>query len=113
MSSPNGSGGGSGYQVSTAELAQHVTAVQQVATTLGQAVSAAQQVTVGVQAYGMICGPLFVPIVMAVSAPGLITLGLAQQAVNSIAENVRKTATSYDTVEQSNATSFNTLRDGA
>jgi uncharacterized protein YukE len=105
-------GNGAGYQVTTSELHAHVTSVQQVANTLGQALSAAEQVTVGVGAYGMICGPLFVPIVLAVSAPGLVTLGLAQQAVNSIAEGVRATAAGYESVEQGNKGSFTTLDGG-
>lgn len=98
-----------GYQVSTADLRTHVAAVQQVASTLGEAMSAAQQVTLGVQAYGMICGPLFVPIVMAVSAPGLVTLKLAQDAVNTIATNIQQTAQNYETTEHGNASSLNAI----
>lgn len=109
----SGGNGSAGYQVSTSELAAHVKSVQQVASTLGQALSAAEQVTMGVQAYGMICGPLFIPIVLAVSTPGLVTLGLAQQTVNSIAQAVQETAASYQTVEQGNAGSFTTLAGGA
>ena len=59
-----------------------------VSQTLGQALSAAEQVSMGVEAYGLICGPLFVPMVLAVSAPGLVTLGLAKQAMGSMSEAV-------------------------
>src|SRR2546430_7717759 len=96
----NGSGG---YEVRPDELATHAKAVDQVAQTLGQALSAAEQVTVGVQAYGLICGPLFVPMVLAVSAPGLVTLGLARQAMGSVSESVNKAATSYQNAEQAHA----------
>lgn len=99
----------SGFEVIANELHAHVGSVQKVADTLGQAVAAAQQVTVGVQAYGMICGPLFVPIVMAVSAPGLLTLAAAQQAVTDIANEIKATAEHYDTVEQSMASSFTAI----
>jgi len=99
-----------GYQVTPSELHNHVSSVQRVAETLGQAMDAAQQVTVGVQAYGMICGPLFVPIVMAVSAPGLLTLRAAQQAITEMANEVKATAEQYDTVDQNTAGSFSAIK---
>ena len=91
---------GGGYEVRPDELATHAKAVEQVGKTLGQALAAAEQVTMGVQAYGMICGPLFVPIVLAVSTPGLATLGLAQQAMGSVADAVNSAVTTYQTAEQ-------------
>jgi hypothetical protein len=105
----SGNGSGGGYEVKTDELATHVKAVDQVAATLGQALSAAEQVTMGVQAYGLICGPLFVPMVLAVSTPGLVTLGLAKEAMSSVSEAVTKAATSYDNVEQSHAKALTDL----
>jgi uncharacterized protein YukE len=98
-----------GYQVTPSELHTHVGSVQQVADALGQAMDAAQQVTVGVQAYGMICGPLFVPIVLAVSAPGLLTLRAAQQAMTEMANEVKASAEHYDTVDQNTARSFSAI----
>ncbi|WP_285748500.1 type VII secretion target [Lentzea sp. NBRC 105346] len=95
-----------GYQVVTTELHNHVAAVRRVADTLGQAMDAAQSVTMGVQAYGMICGPLFVPIVMAVSAPGLITLKIAQESIGKLADEVKATAEHYDTIDQATARAF-------
>ena len=110
MMADNGSG--EGYEVRPDELATHAKAVDQVAQTLGQALSAAEQVTMGVQAYGMICGPLFVPIVLAVSAPGLITLDLAKQAMGSVSEQVTATATAYQNAEQAHAQTFTSLGKG-
>ncbi|HVV20386.1 MAG TPA: type VII secretion target [Pseudonocardiaceae bacterium] len=110
MSDAAPGGGGIGYAVTTDSLHTHATSVQQVASTLSEALSAAEQVTMGVQAYGMICGPLFVPIVLAVSAPGLVTLKLAQNAVNTIASNVEQTAKNYETVEQTNAGSLSSIQ---
>lgn len=92
-----------GYQVKTSELATHAKAVDQVGATLGQALSAAEQVTMDVQAYGLICGPLFVPMVLAVSTPGLVALGLAKDAVSSVSQAVTKTAESYENAERSHA----------
>src|SRR3954469_10986850 len=98
-----------GYQVTTGDLHGHVSSVQQAADAMGQALAAAQQVSVGVQAYGMICGPLFVPIVLAVSAPGLVALGMAQQSLTSMAGEVEQTAAHYDAVQQKTAESFTAI----
>jgi hypothetical protein len=100
-----------GYQVTPSELHTHVGSVQGVADALGRTADAAEQVTVGVQAYGMICGPLFVPIVMAVSAPGLLTLRAAQQAVTDVADEVKATAEHYDAVDQNTASSFSAIKE--
>ena len=98
-----------GYEVTSTELATHAKAVDQVGSTLDQALSAAQQVTMGVQAYGLICGPLFVPMVLAVSTPGIVTLGLAKQAMGSVSDSIRETARGYEAQEQSHATGFTGL----
>ncbi|HEY2061762.1 type VII secretion target [Amycolatopsis sp. NBC_01480] len=98
--------GGSGFEVQPEELRKHAAAVQRVAGSLGQALSAAEQVTMGVQAYGLICGPLFVPIVLAVSAPGLVTLQLSQSALQSIAPTVEQAAASYEKADQEHATTM-------
>jgi uncharacterized protein YukE len=98
-----------GYQVTTTELSGHAESVRKVADTLSQAMDAATQVTVGVEAYGLICGPLFVPIVMAVSAPGLLTLKVAQEAIGKMADEVKATAEHYGTVDQDMASSFTAI----
>ncbi|GLY71217.1 type VII secretion target [Amycolatopsis taiwanensis] len=102
---------GGGYGVRPDELATHAKAVQQVGSQLGQAMSAAKQVTMGVEAYGLICGPLFVPMVLAVSAPGLVTLGLAEQAINSVSDAVTKAASSYEQAEQAHAKTLKSFGD--
>lgn len=108
----SGGAGGAGYQVRTDELATHSQAVSQVAATLGQALSAAEQVTMGVEAYGMICGPLFVPIVLAVSAPGLVTLGLSKKAMDDISQSVSAAASSYESTEQAHMQTLKGLGEG-
>ena len=101
---------GDGYQVQTADLRKHAQSVQQVTNTLDEAMAAAQQVTLGVAAYGQICGPLFVPPVLAVESVGLTTLSAAQRAANTIRTGIATTARDYDTVEQGTATGFDTMR---
>src|SRR4051794_13621867 len=98
-----------GYQVHPDELRTHAEKVRNVSSTLNQALSAAQQVTLGVQAYGMICGPLFVPIVLAVSTPGIVTLGLSAQAMGTVADGITQTATSYQQQDQNAAKGLNTI----
>ncbi len=94
-------GGGDGYQVNPDDLTTHANTVRRIASTLDQALAAAEQVTMGVQAYGLICGPLFVPMVLAVSAPGLVTLGLSAKAMDSVADGIGETAADYSTIENS------------
>jgi uncharacterized protein YukE len=103
---------GEGYQVRPDELATHAKAVRQVSATLGQALSAAQQVTMGVEAYGLICGPLFVPMVLAVSAPGLLTLEAAKEGMSAVSEAVDKAATTYRNTEQAHAKRLTDLGKG-
>jgi hypothetical protein len=98
-----------GFGVDTAELAAHAKAVDQVAEALNQAFSAAEQVTLGVQAYGLICGPLFVPMVLAVSAPGLVTLGMAKQAMSSASSGLTKTVAHYQKVDQTHAKNMSSV----
>ena len=100
---PDGAANGGGYQVRPDELLTHAKAVEQVGQTLGQAIAAAEQVTMGVQAYGLICGPLFVPMVLAVSAPGLLTLGAAQQAMGTLSQSIRQAAKTYEDTEQAHS----------
>lgn len=110
MTDSTGSGG---FQVSASDLESHAQAVQQAASTVGTALSAAQQVTLGVQAYGLICGPVFVPIVQAVSAPGVTTLGLTQQSLASAATTLGQTVTNYSGTEDANTAGFTALAEDA
>ncbi|WP_406632385.1 type VII secretion target [Amycolatopsis sp. WGS_07] len=98
-----------GYTVDPEQLATHSKTVQRVGAELGQALAAAEQVTMGVQAYGMICGPLFVPMVLAVSAPGLITLKMAQDAMTSVSDTVSKVADTYRRTEDAHVTTLKPL----
>ncbi|SEP39248.1 type VII secretion target [Amycolatopsis saalfeldensis] len=98
--------GGSGFEVQPEELRKHAAAVQRVAASLGQALSAAEQVTMGVDVYGLICGPLFVPIVLAVSAPGLITLQQSKSTLESIPPTVEQAAATYEKADLEHATTM-------
>ncbi len=100
-----------GFGVDPAELGAHAKTVDQVAATLGQALSAAEQVTLGVQAYGLICGPLFVPIVLAVSTPGVVMLAAAEEAIKSVSGGLTKTVAHYQNVDRVHARNFAGVRE--
>jgi imidazoleglycerol phosphate dehydratase HisB len=100
---------GQGYQVAPDELTAHASSLEDIGRTLGQAVSAAQQVTMGTQAYGMIAGPLFVPIVTAISSAGIDALSSSQSGVASLARGVKDTAASYHELDQDNATRLTSI----
>ncbi|MEU5692461.1 type VII secretion target [Actinosynnema sp. NPDC020468] len=102
-----------GYRVTTSELETHAASVRRVSDTLGQALDAARQVTLGVQAYGLISGPLFVPIVTPGGLIGQATLELAQQAMNDVAKEITDTAAHYDAVEKSAVKGFGSINGGA
>ncbi|MCU1687966.1 MAG: hypothetical protein JWQ81_8705 [Amycolatopsis sp.] len=102
---------GGGYAVHPDELVVHAKAVRQVGDELGQALAAAEQVTVGVQAYGLICGPMFVPMVLAVSTPGLVTLKLAKDAMTSVSDAIAKAVDTYGQTEDAHVSTLNSLMD--
>lgn len=100
-------GAGSGYTVTTADLHDHATSLDRIATTLNQAVSAAQQVTLADDAYGHLPESiLFAGLVRLVSQPGLDALNQAQTTLNAVAKGVHQTATNYETTEQANTTTL-------
>ncbi|HEX7658390.1 MAG TPA: type VII secretion target [Pseudonocardiaceae bacterium] len=101
--------GSDGFQVSASELRTHAGSVQQAAATVGQALAAAQQVTLDTGAYGLICGPLFVPIVQQVTTPGLAALGQAESSLNSVADALTQTADSYSGTDADGASALAAL----
>jgi hypothetical protein len=103
---------GEGYEVSPEVVAGHAGTVDQVAQLLGQAVSAAQQVSIGVGAYGVVCGPLFVPIVTAISAAGVGALSQAQSGLGTMVANLRATAQDYQSVESANVNTLGSVDGG-
>ncbi|WP_156754612.1 hypothetical protein [Actinokineospora pegani] len=61
--------------------------------------------TLGSQAYGVIC-QFFVPVVQAVSTPGVESISAAAQTMTATAGGVRDTAGSYTGTEQANTQPF-------
>lgn len=94
-----------GYDVLPDELRNHAGKLDALGDRLSTAMDAASQVTLGTQAYGQIC-QFFVPIVQAVSQPGVSALAEAAGSMDGTANGVRATAGSYDTTEQANTRPF-------
>lgn len=90
-----------GYGVLDDELRAHAGRLDGLHEQLATALSAARQVSLGDQAFGQIC-QFFVPVVHAVSDPGVTALGAAAGSVTDTADAVRDAALTYETSEQGN-----------
>jgi excreted virulence factor EspC (type VII ESX diderm) len=94
-----------GFDVLPDELRGHASRLDALGERLGTALSAANQVNLGNQAYGVIC-QFFVPIVHSVSDPGVEALRQASTAMGTSAKGVRDTAVAYDRTEEANRQPF-------
>ncbi|MEV0704642.1 type VII secretion target [Saccharopolyspora sp. NPDC050389] len=93
------------FDVSPEELRSHASRLDALSDQLKTALDAANQVTMGTEAYGVICS-FFVPIVQAVSQPGVDALSTASESMSDQAGNVKDTAQTYESGDQANADSF-------
>jgi uncharacterized protein YukE len=98
---------GAGYTVATAELRTHAGVLDQLAGTLGQCLSAAQQVTLSDDAYGQLpVSAAFAALVRSVASPGVTALTQAQSTLSTVSRAITATAANYDAVEQGNTGKF-------
>lgn len=96
---------GNGFEMTAGELRAHESKLNAIGDKLKQALDAAHQVSMGDEAYGIICS-FFVPIVHAVTDPGLDALSQANTAVVHTASGIRATSQAYSGTEASNTTPF-------
>lgn len=94
-----------GYGVLDDELRAHAGRLDGLHEQLTTALAAARQVSLGDQAFGQIC-QFFVPVVHAVSTPGVDALSTAADSVTETADAVRDTALTYEQSEQANTQAF-------
>ncbi|MBM7774687.1 hypothetical protein JOD54_004891 [Actinokineospora baliensis] len=94
-----------GFTVLDNELTAHMSRLNALGDRLDTALDAANQVTLGTEAYGVIC-QFFVPVVQAVSQPGTQALGDAAAAVEQMASGVRDTLTGYNNTDRANTRPF-------
>ncbi|HET9137786.1 type VII secretion target [Actinophytocola sp.] len=98
-----------GYGVLVDEIRAHAGRLDALHQQLDTALDAANQVQLGTAAYGQIC-QFFVPIVQAVSRPGVEAIAQAADTMGATAGGVRDTATTYESSDASNARTFGGTR---
>lgn len=94
-----------GYDVVVDELRGHAGRLDALQDRLDTALQAANQVHLGSDAYGVIC-QFFVPIVQAVSGPGVDAIRQAAETMDATAGGMRSTAGGYENTERANTQPF-------
>ncbi|GAB2686444.1 hypothetical protein GCM10027271_56430 [Saccharopolyspora gloriosae] len=93
------------YEVVSEDLRAHASHLDALTDRLGTALSAAQEVSMSDEAYGLLCSFL-PPIVNPTEEEGVNALKAAREGVEVTAENIRTTAKEYDANDDDNAESF-------
>ncbi|WP_243789596.1 type VII secretion target [Saccharopolyspora gloriosae] len=93
------------YEVVSEELRAHASHLDALTDRLDTAVSAAKEVSMSDEAYGLLCSFL-PPIVNPMEEEGVTALEAAREGVEVTAENIRNTAKEYDSNDEDNAESF-------
>lgn len=93
------------YEVVSEELTAHASHLDALTDRLDTAVSAAREVSMSDEAYGLLCSFL-PPIVNPMEEEGMNALEAAREGVEVTADNVRTTAKEYDSNDDDNAESF-------
>lgn len=93
------------YEVVSEDLRAHASHLDALTDRLDTALSAAQEVSMSDEAYGLLCSFL-PPIVNPMEEEGMDALKAAREGVEVTAENIRTTAKEYDSNDDDNAESF-------
>lgn len=91
-----------GFGVEPDEVRSHAKKVSEVGDRLGEAGSAAGEITLNNQAFGLI-GQFLVPGVMAVGGLATGAIKLGEQATESMFEALRETADTYEESDEQNS----------
>jgi hypothetical protein len=82
-------------------LSSHAGKVADVSTMISEANAAGQQVGLGgVQAYGLLCSPVIIPILQAFQGDSDDLLRSASDLAGALADGIKKTITDYTNIEQ-------------
>jgi hypothetical protein len=82
-------------------LSSHAGKVADVSTMISEANAAGQQVGLGgVQAYGLLCSPVIIPILQAFQGDSDDLLKSASDLAGALADGIKKTITDYTNIEQ-------------
>ena len=96
------------FEVVSEELTAHASHLDGLVDRLDTAISAAQEVSMSDEAYGLLCSFL-PPIVNPMEEEGMNALKAASEGVSTTADNVRTTAKNYQETDDGNSESFQPL----
>ncbi|MEU6129463.1 type VII secretion target [Saccharopolyspora sp. NPDC047091] len=96
------------YEVVSEDLTAHAAHLDSLTDRVDTAISAAEQVGMSDEAYGLLCSFL-PPIINPTGQEGLAALQAAREGLETTAQNVRTTAEEYDTNDEDNSQSFQKL----
>ncbi|GAA3362432.1 type VII secretion target [Saccharopolyspora gregorii] len=96
------------YEVVSEDLAAHAAHLDALTDRIDTAISAAEQVSMSDEAYGLLCSFL-PPIINPTEQEGIAALQAAREGIETTAQNVRTSAEEYDTNDEDNSQSFQKL----
>jgi hypothetical protein len=99
-----------GFDVLSGELRAHAGRIDGLLDRLGQALDAAQTVSMPDTAYGIIC-QFLPPVINPLEQRGMDAIAASRSGMADAATAVRDSATTYDTHEQANTQSFGQISD--
>ena len=92
--------------VMVSEIRAHAGRVEEVGNHIDTARSAAGQVSMNAEAYGVLCSPLLVPILGLLEGAGIAGIAASAAAVDGTALALRAMASSYELVDEIAANSI-------
>ncbi|WP_308012536.1 type VII secretion target [Saccharopolyspora sp. 6T] len=96
------------YEVVSEDLTAHAAHLDALTDRIDTAISAAEQVSMSDEAYGLLCSFL-PPIINPTEQEGIAALQAAREGIETTAQNVRTSAEEYDTNDEDDSQSFQKL----
>lgn len=90
----------SGIDIVTEGLRRHAGRVEEVGDQVSNARSAAGQVSMQADAYGLLCSPILVPVLGVLEGAGILAMTAAASALDATGGALRALATSLDVVDE-------------
>ncbi|MDA3627776.1 type VII secretion target [Saccharopolyspora sp. WRP15-2] len=98
------------FQVEAEDLTAHASHLEALTDRVDTAISAAEQVSMDDEAYGLLCSFL-PPIINPMEEEGLNALKAAKEGITTTADNVRQTAKEYQETDEAGADNFSQFDD--
>lgn len=99
------------YEVVPEDLTAHASHLDGLMDRMDTAISAAEEVSMSDEAYGLVCSFL-PPIVNPMEEEGMNALRAASEGIEITAQNVRTTAREYESNDEANSESFQAMHRG-